>query len=46
MRIGFHRRIGLAPGWGLVVERYGVAGSILLLRLHWAALTLTWKLIG
>lgn len=41
-QFNFHRRTGLTPGYGVVLEDFG-AGAVLVLRMGWAALTLTFQ---
>lgn len=40
MKFNFHRRTGLAPGFGISRNDYGI-GAVYMLRLGWSATTLT-----
>jgi hypothetical protein len=41
MQIRGHRKIGIKPGFGLRIDRYGRAGMVFSLRCGWSLVTLT-----
>jgi len=40
MQVNLHKRIGLAPGFYFLVDRYGI-GTVYMFRVWWSAITLT-----
>ncbi len=42
IQFNFHRRTGLRPGFGITLEKYSGTMRILVGRIGWSALTLTW----